>query len=143
MNAAGISALGLVHFEKVTHLFENQVERTGLVSCGRRDRVSVHRIAGPQHDPSFALHRANEWRQELADIFSAETTDQRQPASFVLRIKYIDQPQKIVGFQGRTALQSDWIFDPARIFDVRMIMLTRSITDPKHVTRRRVPIASR
>src|SRR4029078_870797 len=44
MDTAGISALGLMHLEKSAHFFEDQVERTRLVSGGRGNRISMHRI---------------------------------------------------------------------------------------------------
>src|SRR5262249_21056278 len=55
VNATGVSALGLMYFEESADLFEDQVEGTSLVPGGRCDRVSMHRIAGPQYDPSFTL----------------------------------------------------------------------------------------
>src|SRR6185436_9182364 len=76
MNAAGITALGLMHLEKSADLVEDQVERTSLVSGGGRNRVSMHWITGPQHDPTFTLDRADERRQEITDFFGTEAADQ-------------------------------------------------------------------
>src|SRR5262245_40864904 len=45
VNSTGVSAFGLMHFKEATHFFEDEVERTRFVPRGRRDRVSVHRIA--------------------------------------------------------------------------------------------------
>src|SRR4029079_8690296 len=133
VNAAGVTALGLMHLEKSADLVEDQVERTSLVSGGRRNRVSMHRIAGPQHDSSFTLDRTDERRQKITDLFGTEAANQRQPARFVVGIEDIDQSEKIVSLQCRTALQSDRIFNSARIFDMRVVMLTCPIANPNHM----------
>jgi len=133
VNAASVSALGLMHLEKPAHLFKDQVERARLVSGSRCDRVSMHWIAGPQHNTSFTFDRSDEWRQEIADLFRPEAADQCEAARFVVGIEQFDQPKKIVGFQRRTALQSDRIFDPSRILDMCMVMLACPIANPDHV----------
>src|ERR1700728_3223686 len=55
MHAAGMGALRGVNGEERLHLRQDAVERTSLVAAVRGNGVAVHGIAGPDHDPAFAL----------------------------------------------------------------------------------------
>src|SRR3974390_1496470 len=77
----------------------------------------------------------------LADLFRAKPANQRQASGFVVRIENIAQPQEIIALERWPTFQTDRIFDAARIFDMRVIMLTRSVANPEHVSGSRVPVS--
>ena len=92
MDAAGVRAFGLMHFEKFSNLLEDEVEGTGFISGCRCDRIAVHRITGPQYDTAFSFDRANQSGQQFRDFIGAEAADQRQSTGLIIRIEHIDQP---------------------------------------------------
>ena len=77
MHASGISPFSLMNLEEPTNLFQNQVERPGLVAGRRCDRIAMHRVAGPQHNSSFTLYRAQKSRKILTDFLGPKASDQR------------------------------------------------------------------
>src|SRR6266478_101252 len=129
MDAAGMGALDRMDRKEAFDLGEDAVERTGLVARGRGDGVAMHRIARPHHHAAFALHRADQARQMVADLVGAETVDQRQPSRLVVRVEHVDQPQQLVRFQRGTAFQADRILDAAEIFHMGVIELPRAVAD--------------
>src|SRR6266851_155054 len=141
VDAAGMGALRRVDGEERLHLRQYPVERTGLVAGCRGDGVAVHRIARPDHRAAFALHRADQLRQMIADLVRAEAVDQGQPSRLIVRIEHVDQPQQFVRLKRGTALQSDRILDAAEIFHMAVIELAGAVADPDHMTRGRVPVA--
>src|SRR5882672_9932258 len=141
VNAAGMGALRRMDGEERLHLRQDAVERTGLVAGVGGDGVAVHRIARPDHDTAFALHRADQLRQVIGDLVGAEAVDQRQPSGLVVRIEHIDQLQQLVGLQRRAAFQADRILDAAEIFDMAVIELAGAVADPDHVARSGIPVA--
>src|SRR5215213_3274203 len=141
MNATGMSALGGVNGEERLHLRQNAVERPGLVSVAGADGVAVHRIAGPHHDAAFALHRADQLRQMIADLVRSEPVDQRQASRLIVGVEHVDQPQQFLRLQRGAAFQSDRILDAAEIFHMAVIELPRTVADPDHVARGCVPVS--
>src|SRR5579872_7498253 len=133
MYAAGMGSFGAMHGEKRAHFLEDAIERTRLESRLQLDGVAVHRIAGPNHALSFALHGADERGQLVGDLVRAEARDQRETAGLVLRIEYRDQLEQFVFGKTWSALQPDRIFDAAHEFDMRAVELSRAIADPEHV----------
>ncbi len=76
-------AFGTVDLEEAFDFRQDPLERTCLVVV-ERDRVAVHRIAGPDDLAAFAFHGADEARQMLGDLVVTEAADQRQATGFVL-----------------------------------------------------------
>src|SRR5580704_7342563 len=138
MDAAGMGPLRGVDGEERLHLRQDAVERAGLVAAVRGDGVAMHGIAGPDHDPAFALHGADQLRQMIADLVRTEAVDQGQASGLVVRIEHVDQPQQFVRLERRPAFQSDRILDAAEIFDMAVIELAGAVADPDHVARGRV-----
>jgi hypothetical protein len=66
----------LMNLEESTNLFQNQVERPGLIAGRRCDRIAMHRVAGPQHNSAFALYRAQKGRKILTDFLGPKASDQ-------------------------------------------------------------------
>ncbi len=77
----------------------------------------------------------------IANLVMAEPIDQCQTSRLVRRIEQVDQSDEVVGFQCRAALEAKRVFDATAIFDVSMIRLARTVTNPDHVTGRAVPVA--
>src|SRR5215469_4847345 len=130
MHAPSIGTFSLVDLEKAADLFQNQIEWPGFVTRRRGDRVAVHRITRPQHNPALALYRADQWRKKLPDLFGTKPANQRQAAWLIVRIQNLDQPQQVVRFARRAALQSKRILDAARILDMCMIVLEGTVPYP-------------
>src|SRR3954454_18753407 len=140
MDAAGMGTLCRVNREERLHLRQDTVERAGLVAAARADGVAVHRIARPDHQAPFALHRADQLGQMIADLVRAEAVDQRQPSGLIVRIEHVDKPQQFVWFERGAAFQPNRVFDAAEIFHMAVIELARAVADPDHVARGRVPV---
>ena len=95
----------------------------------------MHGIARPHHDLSFALNRADQGRQLIANLVRAEPHDQREPARLVFRIENVNQPQQLVDFARGATFETERIHDAPAKLDVRMIRLAGAVADPKHVGR--------
>src|SRR5882672_4305500 len=143
VHATGMRSLRRVDGEERLHLRQYPVERTGLVTAVRSDGVAVHRIARPDHHMTFALNGADQLRQMIADLVRPEAVDQRQASGLVVGIEHLDQSQQFVRLERGPAFQTDRILDAAEIFDMAVIELPGTVTDPDHVTRCRVPVAGR
>src|SRR5262249_24450962 len=76
VHASGIRPFGRVDLEESTNLFQDQIERSGLIASRRRDRIAMHRVARPQHDSALALYRAHKSREILTDFLGSKATDQ-------------------------------------------------------------------
>ena len=61
MDAAGVSALGLVNIEKLTDLLHDVIERAGLVTRGGLHRIAMHGIAGPDNAAAFFFDGADQF----------------------------------------------------------------------------------
>jgi hypothetical protein len=77
-------SLGGVNRKEILDLRQDRARTAASCSRWRGDRVAVHRIARPHHACAFALHRADQARQMLADLVAAEARDQRQAAGLVV-----------------------------------------------------------
>src|SRR5436190_3207593 len=143
MNTAGMGAFGGMHAEEGLHLGEDAVERTRLVAGVGGDGVAVHGIARPDHGAALALDGADHSRQMLADLLGAKARDQRQPARLVVGIEHVDELQQLVRLERRAAFQADRVLDAAEIFDMGVVELARTVADPDHVARGRIPVAGR
>ncbi len=84
VDAAGLTAFGLMDGEKAPDLFQNALERTGLIATGRGDGIAVHGIAGPDHLAAFPLHRPDQRRQYGFDPVGAQPADDGQPARHIV-----------------------------------------------------------
>jgi len=75
VNAAWMCAFRTVDLEEAFDFRQDPVERTGLVIV-ERDRVAVHRIAGPDDLLAFLLHSADQLWQMISNLVVAEAADQ-------------------------------------------------------------------
>ena len=83
-------AFGAMDLEEAFDLRQDPLERPGLVVV-ERDRVAMHRIAGPDDLAALPLDRADEAWQMVGNLVVAEAADQRQPPGFVGRVEDVDQ----------------------------------------------------
>ncbi len=89
----------------------------------------------------LALDRADQRRQEVADLVGAHAADQRQPARLVVRVEDVDQPHQIVGLPGRAAFEAERVLDAAEELDMAVIELARAVADPDQMRRAVVELA--
>ena len=59
----------------------------------------------------------------------------------VLRVEPVDEPQQIVGLEGRAAFHADRVFDAAHELGMRAVDLPRPIAEPHQMRRAVVPVA--
>src|SRR5947208_5150462 len=118
MHAARISALCDMDLEEGAHLLEDQIERPGLETGCRGDRIGVHGITRPHDRAPFPFYSTNNGRQQIAHFFRTKPADQREAAWFVLRIENIDELEQFVGLARRAAFETKRILDAAAVFDM-------------------------
>src|SRR5579883_612965 len=99
MDAARVGAFRLMNGKKRLDLRQDAIERPRLVAGSGRNRVPVHRIAGPHHLALFTGYGAHQRRQQVADFIGTHATDERETARRVVRVEDVDQTQEFVGLQ--------------------------------------------
>ena len=74
------------------------------------------------------------------NLVSAHSGDKCEAARNIVRVQQFDEPDKFVRIEARSTFQANWIADTAHIFDMRAVRLARTITNPDHVRRCRIPV---
>ena len=76
VDAAGPGADRAVGLEEPGHLVDDVLEMPGLATGRRRERVAVHRVAGPHDRVAWLRHGTEQRRQDVADPLAAHAGDQ-------------------------------------------------------------------
>ena len=124
-----------MHLEELLHLAKDLREVTGLVAAAGLDGVAVHRVGAPQHLLAFALYRADQCRQMIADLVRTHPRDQVQAARIVVRVEHVDQADQVIRVHARADFDADRVVHPPQEFDVRAVELAGAVADPQHVRR--------
>src|SRR5690606_3285636 len=114
MDPTGMRALSSMNGEEAAHLRQDRVERAGLETVRRLDRVAMHRIARPDDDTAFALHRADQPRQLGLDVLGTHPADQRETTWFVAGIEDVDEPDQFVRIQARSTFDAKRVHHSAQ-----------------------------
>src|SRR4029079_11991122 len=130
MDAAGYSSLGAMDVEERLGFLENAVEGPCLEAARGTDGVAVHWVARPHDDAPVALDRADQCRQVFLDLVGAKAADERQAPGLVGRVQNVDETQQAVRIERGPDLDADGVADATQELNVRVIGLTRAITDP-------------
>ncbi len=141
MNAAGMTAFGLVHLEELLHLVEDLREITGLVASAGLDGIAVHGVGAPQHLAPLALYAADQPWQVVADLARAHAYDQVQAPWVVGRVEGVDQAEQFLGVHAGADLDPDRVVHPTQELDMGAVQLASAVADPQHVRRAVVVVA--
>ena len=130
MNTARVRVFGAMNLEEAPHFLQHAIEWAGFIPDRCLDRIPMHGIAGPDDASTLACNSPQQARELLCDLVCAKPANQSQPAGFVFRVKNIDQLEKVIFRERRSAFQTDWVFDAATKLDMRAIELPCAIADP-------------
>src|SRR5271154_4439456 len=97
MNAAEARAAAFVDVERELDLTQYVVENTCLHARRSHLRISVHRIAYPEHGASRPLDGVDEGWQDVGDFRGAHARNERDLPELVRRIEHVEQAHYLIG----------------------------------------------
>lgn len=109
VDSAARHALAAANREEAFDFGEYPVERARFISRGGLDRVSVHRIAGPENGVAFIAHGPEQRREQPLHRLMAHATDERNPSSPAVWVEGVEEAEEGLAVQAGAAFDPDWV----------------------------------
>mmetsp|Transcript_4555 Transcript_4555/g.12733 ORF Transcript_4555/g.12733 Transcript_4555/m.12733 type:complete len:201 (-) Transcript_4555:907-1509(-) len=142
MHSSWVGSHLFVYIEESPELSTDVLEVSGFVAILCLPRVTMNRIRNPNHRLALALHSANESRKILAKFFSTHADYNCEASRNISRVHGVANAEEFIWCALIRNLHPKGVSDTTCELKMSSIQLTCTFSNPKHMSRTIIPLAS-